>query len=80
MNGDNVAVLHAKVVSDDTVQANAAVIEIIIGQHNQNGILALLALDEDGVTSEELQGIHSVVGEGDDGVIIVDGIGNTVGG
>lgn len=79
MNGDDVAVLDAKVVSDDTVETNTAVIEIIIRQHDQDGILALLALDEDGVTSEELQGIHSVVGEGDDGVIIVDGIGDAVG-
>lgn len=78
VDGDHVAVLDTEVVSDDTVDASAAVIEIIIRQDNQNRVLALLALDKDGITAEELEGLHRVVGKGNNGVVIVDGIGNTI--
>lgn len=78
MDGDDVAVLHTEIVAHDTVDAGTAIIEIIIGQNNQNGVLALLALDQDCVTAEELQSFHGVVGEGNNGVVIVDGIGHTV--
>lgn len=79
MHRDNVTVLHTKVVSYNTVDASAAVIQIIICQHDKDGVLALLALYQHGVTSEELESLHGVVGEGDDGVVIVDGICHTVG-
>ncbi|MDA4132646.1 MAG: hypothetical protein OK454_05920 [Thaumarchaeota archaeon] len=46
---------------DNAVQAGAAVIEIIIGKDDQNGILPLLAPDEDGVTTEQLESLHGVV-------------------
>lgn len=78
MNGDNIAVLDAKVVAHNTVDAGTAVIEIIIGQDNQHSVLALLALDQNCVTTEELEGLHGVVGESNNGVVIVDGIGHTV--
>lgn len=77
MDGDDIAVLDTEVVSHNTVDASASIIKIIIGQNNQNGVLALLALDEDGVTPEQLEGVHCVVGEGDNGVVIVDGISDT---
>lgn len=78
MNRDNIAVLDAKVMPHNTVDASTSVIQIIIGQHNQHGVLALLSLDQNGITPEKLEGIHGVVGESNDGVIIVDGIGNAV--
>ena len=77
MNSDHVAVLDTKVVAHNTVDAGTAIIKIIIGQDNQNSVLALLALDEDGVTPEQLEGVHCVVGESDNGVVIVDGISDT---
>lgn len=77
VDGDDIAVLDTQVVSHNTVDASASIIEIIIGQNNQNGVLALLALDEDGVTPEQLEGVHCVVGESNNGVVIVDGIGDT---
>lgn len=77
VDGDDIAVLDAEVVTNDTVNTGTAVIEIIVRQHNQNGVFSLLALHQDCVTSEKLKGIHGVVGEGNDGVVVVDGIGDT---
>lgn len=77
MNGDHVAVLDTKVVAHNTVDAGAAIIEIVIGQDDQHSVLALLALHENCITTEELESLHSVVREGNDRVIIVNGIGHT---
>lgn len=76
MNGDDIAVLDTEVVPHNTVDAGASIVQIVIGQHNQNGVLPLLALDQNSITPEQLEGIHGVVGESNDGVIIVDGIGD----
>lgn len=78
MDGDDVAMLHTKVVSHDTVDAGTAVIEIIIRQHDQNGVLALLALYQNCVATEELERLHGIVGKSDHGIVIVDRIGHTV--
>jgi hypothetical protein len=51
-------VLDTKVVADDTVDASAAIIELLISQDNEHGVLSLLAADKDGVTTEKLQGVH----------------------
>ena len=74
MDGDDIAVLDAKVVANDTVQSGTAIIEIIVGEHNQDGVLPLLAANQYCVAAEELERLHGVVGEGNDGVVIVDGI------
>ena len=78
VDSDQITVLDTEVMSDNTVDANAAVIELVIGQHDQDGILPHLTLHQNRITPEKLQGIHSVVGESDNGVIIVSGIGDTV--
>lgn len=74
---DNVAVLHTEVVSDHTVDTGTAIIKVIVGEDNQNGILSLLSLDQDCVTTEELQSLHGVVGQSNNRVVIVNGIGDT---
>lgn len=74
MDGDYVAVLHAQVVADNSVYPRGTVIEIVICQHDEDRVLALLTLDKDRVATEQLERLHGVVGEGDDGVVIVDGI------
>lgn len=61
MDGDNVTVLHAQVVPHHTVQATAAVIEVIITKDNKHGVLSLLAPYEDGVATEQLESVHGVV-------------------
>ena len=78
MDSDQVTVLDTEVMPDNTVDANATVIEIVIGQHDQDGILPHLTLNQNCVTPEKLQGIHSVVGESNNGVIIVSGVSDTV--
>ena len=79
VDSDHITVLDTEVMPDHTVDTDTAVIEIVVRQHNQNGILAHFTLDQNRVTAEKLQSIHCVVGEGNNGVIIVDGIGHTVG-
>jgi len=66
VNGDDVAVLDTEVVADDTVDTGLTIFEIVIGENNQDSVLALLSLDQDGVATEELERLHGVVGEGND--------------
>ena len=73
---DDVAVLDTKIVADNTVQPSAAIIEIIVGQHDEHGVLSLLAPNQDCVAAEELKRLHGVVRESDDRVVIIDGISN----
>jgi hypothetical protein len=69
VNGNNVAVLDTKVVADNTVDAGLTIFKIVVCENDQDGILALLSLDQNSVATE--------VGEGDDGVVIVGGVSNT---
>lgn len=78
MHIDHVTVLDTEVMSDNTVDTSTAVIEVVVRQHDQNSVLPHLTPNENGVTPEKLQGFHSVVGESNDGVIIVDGISHPV--
>jgi len=75
VDSDNITVLDPEIVTDDAVETSAAVIEIIVGEDDQDGVLPLLSTDEDCVAAEELEGLHGVVGKGDDGVVIIDSIG-----
>jgi hypothetical protein len=77
VDGDDVAVLYPKIVANDTVDASGAVIELIVSEHDEDGVLALLSLDEHRVSAEKLQCFHGSVRESDDGVVIVRGIGDT---
>lgn len=75
-NGNHVAVLYSQVVTDDTVDSGAALIKILVGEDDEHSLLSLLASYKDGIATEELEGVHGGLGEGDDAVVIVDGIGN----
>ena len=74
MNSDHITMLDTQVVSHNTVDTSTSVIQVIISKHNQNSVLALLALDKNCVASEELESLHGVVGKGNNGVVIVNGI------
>jgi hypothetical protein len=76
VDGDHVTMLDSQVVTNDSVDAGAAIIELIIGEDDEDSVLSLLASNEDGVTTEELELVHSGLREGNDTVVIVDGIGN----
>lgn len=78
MDCDDITVLDPQVVADDAVYPCAAIVQIVVCQHDQDGVFPLLALDQYCVATEQLECLHGVVGKGDDGVVIVDGIGNAV--
>ena len=77
VDGDHITVLDSQVVANDTVYPCGAIVEVVICQYDQDCVLALLALNQDSVTTEELERLHGVVREGDNRVVIVDGIGDT---
>jgi hypothetical protein len=79
MHGDDVAVLDAKVVANHAVDTGAAVVKLVVGEHDQHRVLALLALDEHRVPAEQLQRLHRSVGEGDDRVVVILGVGDADG-
>lgn len=76
VDGDHVAVLDPQVVANDSVYPRGAVVEVVVGEHDEDRVLSLLALDQHCVATEELERLHGVVREGDDGVVIVDGVGD----
>ena len=78
MDSNHITVLDTEIMPHNAVDTNTAVIEIVVRQHNQNGVLAHLTLDQNCVAPEKLQSIHSVVGESNNGVIVVSGISDTV--
>lgn len=45
MNCDDVAVLDAKVVANNSVDASTSIVQIVVGQDDENCVLSLLALD-----------------------------------
>jgi hypothetical protein len=77
VDSDDVAVLDTEVVADNTVDAGLTIFKIVVGENDQDGVLALLSLDQNSVATEELESLHGVVREGDDGVVIVGGVGDT---
>ena len=78
VDSDDVSVLHAQVVADNPVDACAAIIEVVVGENDEDSVLALLALDEDRVATEELERLHGVVRKRDDRVVIVGSVGDTM--
>lgn len=66
--------LDPKVVTDNTVDAGTAIIEVVVGKDDQHSVLSLLATNQDSVATEQLESVHGVVGEGDDGVVVINGI------
>lgn len=76
MDGNHVTVLDSQVVTNNSVDASATVIELLVSEDDEDGVLSLLASNQDGVATEELELIHGGLGEGNDTVVIVDGIGN----
>ena len=54
VDSDHIAVFDTEIVSHNTVDTRATVIQVIIGHDDQDGISSLLAFDEDCVATEEL--------------------------
>jgi hypothetical protein len=66
MHCNDVPVLDTQIVSHNTIHAGTSIIKIVIGKNDQDSILPLLAFDEHGIASEQLEGVHCIVGESDD--------------
>ena len=45
MDGDDIAMLDAEVVSNDSVDASRPIIKFVVSKNDQNSVLSLLALD-----------------------------------
>ena len=78
VDGDDIAMFDSKIVTDNAVHPCTAVIKIILSQNDQDGILPLLALNKDCVTTEKPQSLHGIIGKADDRIVIVDGISNAI--
>ena len=76
MDRNHVTMLDSEVVANNPVDAGAAIIELVIGKHNQHSILSLLASHEDCIPTEKLERVHGGLGKGDNAIVIVDGIGD----
>ena len=78
MDGDDVAMLDAQVVSNHPVHTGTTVIKIVIGQDDEHSVPPLLALYKHSIPSKQLKGFHGVVGQRDDRVVIVDRVSDTM--
>jgi hypothetical protein len=76
VDGDHVTVLDAQIVADDSVDSSATVVQLLIGEDDEHCILALLASDQDCVAAKKLERVHRRLGQGNDAVVIIDGIGD----
>lgn len=74
VNGNNVSETDAQVVADDLVDANLGLLNVVVGENNQHGVAALLALDEHGVAAEETELLHGGSVHGKNRVVVVGGI------
>ena len=69
---DDVAETNSKVVSDDSVHSDLLVGDGVVAQNDADGLLALLALQQDSVASKQTQLVHLGLREGDHRVVVVD--------
>lgn len=61
MYGNYITVLDPEIVSDNSVNTSAAIIQVIIREYNEDGIFSLLALNKNGITAKELERLHRIV-------------------
>lgn len=75
-DSDHVTMLDPEVVANHSVDASASVVKIIISEDDEDGVAPLLSTDKNGIATEELEGLHGLLGQGNDRVVIVCGVGN----
>lgn len=71
MHRDDVAESDPQVPANDLVDSDARLVARVVGEHDADGILALLALEEHRVAAEQLERLHRLERKGDDAVIVV---------
>ena len=52
VDGNDVTVLDPQVVTDDSVDPDTTIIQLIICENDQDGVLSLLASHENGIAAE----------------------------
>jgi hypothetical protein len=70
--------LHTEIVANNTIETSSSIIKVIIRKNDKNSVLALLALDKNGISPEQLEGLHCLIREGDDGIVIIGSIRHTI--
>mmetsp|Transcript_28442 Transcript_28442/g.80059 ORF Transcript_28442/g.80059 Transcript_28442/m.80059 type:complete len:454 (-) Transcript_28442:148-1509(-) len=73
-DGHDIRQAHAEVLAHDLVHSDAGAVAGLIGQHDADGVAALLSLDEHGVSAEELELLHLGGRQADHGVVVVGGV------
>ena len=63
-----------EVVPDHPVHADLLIRDGLVGEDDAGRLLALLALEQDGVATEQLQLVHLLLRQSHNGVVIVDGL------
>uniref|UniRef100_A0A0A9D275 Cell division cycle protein 48, putative / CDC48, putative n=1 Tax=Arundo donax TaxID=35708 RepID=A0A0A9D275_ARUDO len=74
MDRNHITKSHPQVLSDDLVHPNLRLLTSFISKHNTNCVFPLLTLEQDSVTAEELEPLHGVRVERDDGVVVINGL------
>ncbi len=70
-HGDDVAQTNPEVISDNAVHADLLVGHRVVAEHDADGLLSLLAFEQDGVAAEEPELVHLGLREGDYGVVVI---------
>ena len=71
---DAIAETHTEILTNNLVHADLGFLEVFVCKNDADCVLALLSLDHDVVTAEEVQFLHFGRVKRDDGVIVVRGI------
>mmetsp|Transcript_7901 Transcript_7901/g.20402 ORF Transcript_7901/g.20402 Transcript_7901/m.20402 type:complete len:258 (+) Transcript_7901:1975-2748(+) len=72
VNAYNVAEAHAQVLAHNLVDSDLRLLARLIREHDADGILALFSLQKHGVSAEQLQLLHGLHVQADDGVVVVN--------
>lgn len=70
--------LDPEVVANDSVNASAPIVKILVSEDNENSVTPLLSTDKHGVATEQLEVLHGSLGQRNDGVVIVSSVGHPV--
>lgn len=71
MHRHHVPEAHPQVSAHDFIDADPRLVARVVGEHNADGVLALLALEQDRVAAEELEVLHGLERQGDNAVVFV---------
>ena len=76
MNRDDITQSNTQVVTYNSVDSNSTIVNVIVHHDNKHGVFTLLSLDENSVSSKQLEAFHSVGCHGNDRVIVIHRIVN----